>query len=160
MSEVHEKSSDDSEWNCKECSYQTNNEISLKKHKTEAHTITCTNCGKTFNSKPSLMNHRKREHLNIIKQCRYAQQSECAFGDECWYRHTETNISSEKKKKDNHFKCNICEMQFETKNNVMKHRKTDHVNSVVDCKKYMMGRGMLPNEMCWYSHKMTVTVTA
>ena len=52
----------------------------------------------------------------------------------------------------NVFRCNICEESFKDRNELMKHMKTKHINSIQPCEKYRQGRCKRNSDDCWYPH--------
>ena len=49
--------------------------------------------------------------------------------------------------------CRNCGKMFETKPNLMDHRKTEHLASVAPCRNNMEGLCSYSNRMCWWSHE-------
>ena len=50
--------------------------------------------------------------------------------------------------------CFFCGKTFTGKNELMKHRKREHVNIVKECDKYREGKCGFENEFCWFLHNM------
>ena len=73
----------------------------------------------------------------------------CQFGNEkCFYRHEENgNIK---------FKCNFCENVFNTKDELMKHRKQQHVETVSNCRDHQKGYCKWKENNYYYSHKYMI----
>ena len=119
------------QYNCKDCPFQGENGLELKRHIQRTkhtpcdHPEHCYTCKKEFASYWHLMNHRKIEHpSNNI--CRYFLKQECDFDSEtCWYLHKEKPINEEKKS-EMKFVCNNCEREFEDRSVLMKHKKVMH----------------------------------
>ena len=137
------------EHNCMKCSYQGNTAYSLKKHINVTHKIFCHTCSKASDSKWDLMVHRRDNHYDLLKTCRYFLMGNCKFGNEkCFYRHEE----NEKFK----FKCNSCENVFSTKDELMKHIKEHHEETVPNCRDHQRGYCKRKENECYYSHKYMI----
>ena len=50
-------------------------------------------------------------------------------------------------------KCRNCGKMFQTKSNLMYHRKSEHLNTVAPCRNNMEGLCSYSNKMCWWSHE-------
>ena len=105
----------------------------------------CHSCGEMFNSKAELMIHRKLQHSDIIKVCNWYKNGTCVYTDDtCWYSHEyDRNVNQT---------CRFCEQTFESKNQLMVHRKSIHVNIVAKCRNFQLGDCNFSNEECWYKH--------
>ena len=78
------------------------------------------------------MVHRRDNHYDLLKTCRYFLMGNCQFGNEkCFYRHEENGSIK--------FKCNFCENVLNTKDELMKHRKQQHEETVSNCRDYQKG---------------------
>ena len=51
----------------------------------------------------------------------------------------------------NNFKCRFCDKTFNLKESFMIHKKTDHMQAVPKCKKFMKGE-CIKHDKCWYNH--------
>ena len=71
---------EDGDWNCKDCDFQTNSKINLQKHIKEKHTqptmLTCKHCLVNFKTKVSLNIHI-RENYKLYKLCDKLMNNEC-----------------------------------------------------------------------------------
>ena len=82
---------DDSEYTCMTCSYQTNSDENLKRHKITAHEervrIKCDRCKKDFTEKNDLRKHIITAHKNF-KPCRnFAAEGNCRWNELCHFSH-------------------------------------------------------------------------
>ena len=55
-------------------------------------------------------------------------------------------------KADGSIKCRNCGKMFETKHDLMNHRKKDHSSSVAPCKNYLIKNCTFSAELCWWNH--------
>ena len=77
------------------------------------------------------MFHVKNEHNRNMPVCKYFQNDECNFTDEkCWYIHKKECKTFKQDK------CGICGKIFDTKNNYMTHRKSEHTQNVNNVNKF------------------------
>ena len=80
------------------------------------------------------MNHKREDHPSTIQNCRYFMQGNCGFGKDCWYNHNQYESckpTSQQILKE--FKCHLCSNIFKSKQEIMKHRKTGHIEKISDC---------------------------
>ena len=115
----------------------------------EINSFKCRTCGESFENKWHLMNHRRDIHPTK-RICIYDLEDRCNFQPkQCWYRHkiegSGENISTT-------LKCYTCEIHFENRMSLMKHRKIQHPNNCKPCKKYSEGTCPRNDETCWYKH--------
>ena len=159
QSKTNEKSKE-KEYNCNECDYQGTKDIELKKHINLKHrratgngmngTIQCRNCGEQFTTKWNLMTHRKSEHLGTIAHCRNNLQGKCDYTDQmCWWNHAPEVPTSEA-----NFKCYVCDNTFESKYDMMVHRKKEHGSIIKPCNLYQDNSCRFTNESCWFRHNL------
>ena len=77
------------------------------------------------------MAHKKNEHPLSLQICTFFLKGTCAFGDECWFRHTQTGQGSllilPHTLKE--FKCGLCGKVFERKKAFMELRKSKHIEN-------------------------------
>ena len=70
-----------------------------------------------------------------------------------WYKHKNTSTDRvaavNTTHQDNVFNCRTCNNEFQSRNDLMYHRKHDHPGSVFQCENYLTGRC---NEDSWYPH--------
>ena len=152
----YDASSDDDElyqqFNCLDCSFQSENQRRLKKHISLEHrslapsntdtTFNCKDCEECFGKKWQLMNHRAKKHPSNI-DCRYHLEDKCVYGDRCAYMHRD--------QADIVVTCNICEKDFRSKGAMMVHRKDEHSNMIKPCRDYFKSY-CSHGEACWYQH--------
>ena len=116
-----------------------------KKHRFEA-SVECKSCGTEFGSKPKLMNHRKLEHTKIVATCTKFLAGECSKGpDLCWWIHREVEELD--------IECFFCDKKFNTKGQVMVHRKKEHPKTVKSCRLVQDKNCPYDNETCWFKHE-------
>ena len=172
----HEVQQKAEEWNCNDCPFQANIAAELIKHlKLTSHQPSknienkkmflheykqCYTCKLEFDGYWNLMNHRKTEHPSNRK-CRNFPGGNCNFGINCWYVHEEELMDidesfkcddqAEKAK----YKCYICKVECESKDEFMKHKKNVHTINVQICEKFLVGKCDRNKEQCWYKHTST-----
>ena len=143
--------------NCMECDFQGHSQPDLKKHINLKHTmkganfqetIKCRSCGEEFGHKHNLMLHRKNSHAATVAPCRKFSEGSCTFtADACWWNHDDReNRSTE-------IQCFICSNTFNSKPELMRHRKLNHSNIVPECTQFLKGVCIFQSEFCWYTHK-------
>ena len=142
------------EYNCNECYYQGTSKTELSKHvhlkhmkeqKQEESTIKCRNCGEQSSSKWNLMFHRKSKHMNTVARCKNYLEGKCHYADDiCWWNHGES--------KGENIECFICSKSFETKPNLMTHRKKVHRSVIKSCTQFLLGICRFKDESCWFLH--------
>ena len=146
------------EYNCSECDYQGTKEAELNKHINLKHkvqssypnsnSIVCRNCGEQFSSKWNLMTHRKSKHTSNIAYCRNYMAGRCDFNAEmCWWNHSEVESNI-----DEIINCFICNRTFESKTEMMKHRKREHIEVIRPCRLYQNKSCRFVNDACWFKH--------
>ena len=101
----------------------------------------CRNCKVEFPNYWSLMNHRRDNHPTD-KSCRYDLEDRCKHSDEeCWYKHKNTtHLQSQNRSNRNqpHInECYDCKQMFSNKNDLMMHKKNEHVEKCKPCEKYV-----------------------
>ena len=152
FSEVHQQQQTQECWDCDECSFQTDHENCLLKHIKSEHMITCFTCRESFSK---IIEHRRIDHpLNKI--C--SKFPNCERGDTCLYKHegsmddihpTDANQTQGEAVK---VKCKTGKKEFKAKNEMMVHRKINHIN-VVMCKSILSGVNCRKGAVyCWYRH--------
>ena len=62
----------------------------------------------------------------------------------CWWSHAN--------RVDNGIRCFICNETFQTKTDLMSHRKKKHVNLVRLCNQFQMNACRFQDEACWFKH--------
>ena len=126
---------DDGDWTCNECPFQTNSKSNLNNHiqetkhlKNQIHhgqteeekndgdcTHSCPFCEETFMTDKDLLIHRKDKHRSF-KPCR--NLPDCLYKSNCFYNHNKVS--------DNVFLCYECGHEFTTKPTLMDHRMQQH----------------------------------
>ena len=144
--ETDEITSDDSEFTCHKCSFQTNSKESLNGHMMNAHSpqakIKCDRCGQEFAEKNEVRKHIITNHKNF-KPCRnYITEGNCRWSESCHFSHTPV--------KENIHRCYKCGEEVENINILMKHRKVIHNES---CKDDALGRCRFNQETCYLNHQ-------
>ena len=150
---TNETGSDD-KFPCTLCNFQCGSEELLNMHKKTEHGNKtkhfCNVCGKSFHAWQQLMIHKKEKHPTSMKVCKYFLKGYCAFGEEdCWFRHDQTEQTSQTLKE---LKCSLCGKLFNDKKEFMKHRKSDHLNNVSECKDNENGWCRFSGKECWFKH--------
>ena len=94
------------------------------------------------------MKHRKNQHIGFVAPCRNEKEGKCSFTAEmCWWNHNKVqNIPKE------NFKCFKCSETFQSKANMMIHRKKIHTELVRKCLKYAQNDCYFKNDFCWFLH--------
>ena len=140
---VENNTVDDEKFNCYECDFQTDSDMSLNKHTNLKHrrdqgaerTIQCFNCDEKISGHWSMMTHRKEMHANLTKPCTNFNNGKCNFSVEaCWWRHV-----TEKKTLNENMLCRVCGKNFNNKSEMMSHRKKEHEQSCRTCNKFENG---------------------
>ena len=148
---------EDGDFICHKCSFQSNTKKRLNDHIARSHgceALKCNNCEYIFDTKNDLMNHRKKDHANILRQCRYDQDGGCKFQADCWYKHTQTNTENETTTvtEKQSYKCNSCGKETLSKKDLMIHRKVNHIETVSKCRNYANNTCKHSADNCWFSH--------
>ena len=100
------------EWNCTECSYQTNEERRLESHVKDIHRITCFTCQQTFKTFSEMIDHRRVNHPSNKKCNKFPA---CERGDRCLYRpegRNETGETQENQASENIVICRTCKTEL------------------------------------------------
>ena len=154
MKTIH---TNDGDWRCDDCPYQTNTSDSLKKHIDITHhtshqiprtkttsspvnQIKCNFCDEKFATTSDMINHRKTSH-KTFKPCRNLLN--CQYQDKCLYNHNKVD--------ENTLICYACGEQFKTFNDLMVHRKKTH--DPIQCLKFSKNACNFADDKCWYMHK-------
>ena len=149
-----ENHTNDGDWNCDDCSHQTNSEVNLKKHIDLTHQLVkpcndktakimqnypCNFCDKKFETNSDMMNHRKKTH-RTFKPCRNLPN--CSFQENCLFNHNQIDS--------NKFQCYKCGEELKTLSDLMFHRKNNH--SMNKCLKFLNNECIFNSSSCWYNH--------
>jgi hypothetical protein len=100
------------------------------------------------------MNHRKAEHPSN-KRCRYYLKCECIYdGETYWYIHKVQKTESIEEKSITEHACTNCDLKFQIKAELMKHKKSEHRGNVMKCRDFLQGNCRLPEKSCWFIHEI------
>ena len=78
--------------------------------------------------------------------------TECDF-----YCDNEKNFEAHKQlihPKKNGIRCRICGEFFESKRDLMYHRKAEHIRTVANCEKNIKGECMFSSKTCFWNHEV------
>ena len=50
------------------------------------------------------------------------------------------------------FKCNLCDEGINERREFMKHKKTKHRDTILECQKFLRGECSRTDESCWFKH--------
>ena len=143
----------DGDWNCDECSYQTNSHKDLERHKAyhgrpkdgnNLGSKNCNFCTQKFNTDNELEEHKQRH--KTFKPCRNIP--DCKFGINCLFNHNNYNK--------NKSLCYECGNEFNTFNELMFHRKNKHTMRA--CENFIQNRCRFSSERCWFNHNNSKTI--
>ena len=110
--------------------------------------IKCRHCNQQFGEKWNLMTHRKLKHIETVAYCQKKLEGKCSFSDElCWWKHTGDQHSTEE-----NIECFICHNTFESKPNLMRHRKISHPNVIRQCNNFAQNMCKFQGSSCWFRH--------
>ena len=142
---------------CEFCRYPAKDLLDLGEHVYQCHgpeeepeenPIICYICGWKLDSKEELMKHRKEKHERSVRICQYFIKGCCErSASECWYKHDSANHNIKE------FKCSECDIVFDWKFDLMKHRKHEHPKHVSVCTKNRNGSCHFGEEKCWFKHE-------
>ena len=130
-----------------ECSTQNDKEEYLKMNKedkiAEDVEYNCNECSLQATSNSELKKHIRIKHMLSCAECDFYCNNKRVFETHKLQIHSNNCIT-----------CRICGENFETKSNMMSHRKTEHPKSVADCDKYKNGECRFSSKTCWWSHDL------
>ena len=114
----------------------------------------CKSCAQGFAAYFSMMNHRRDSHGKSKRECRYKNDEKCNFGDEqCWYNHNNEILNQNHESQKEEIKCNICDLSFTSKADLLKHRKIEHIEHVPICRTIKLGKKCrFSEDECFYIH--------
>ena len=97
------------------------------------------------------MNMKVREKcVHILNKVDVASLQRCAGSHKTM---TTASLTTNPKNNDNEdFKCFSCHMSFDTKHNMMKHKKLKHIEEVMECSKFKEGNCGFSDKFCWNRH--------
>ena len=88
-------------------------------------------------------------HIEKLNFCRYFETNMCIYGDKkCWFVH-----EPEEEPQCNEFKCHLCEKEFNSLSNFLRHRKLNHRESTPICKHFRTGECPFGNNKWWFIHE-------
>ena len=139
---------------CRKCDYQAEDGYDLDGHfwsehdEEESAPLTCKFCDESFKTLNDLMKHKKLKHIENVSFCRYFSTNSCIYGDKnCWFVHEEEPEPVDT------YKCNLCESEFNSPPEFLRHRKKYHEQIVPLCNKFDSGECIFGREKCWFNHK-------
>ena len=91
---------------------------------------TCRVCDETFTTKEKLSDHISDDHP---------------------HEENRPVLSSD------HFKCNHCEQSFASKDNLMVHKKQQHIEMIDTCWGYISGNCIFGDQNCWFRHSPSIS---
>ena len=157
--------SESNQRNCPKCYFQSSSKEEMNNHFTLSHVasgetnkvfirtekITCRNCKVEFENYWSMMIHRRDKHPTD-KACRYDLEDRCKHNaEECWYKHKSGKNPNLPTKPSHTNKCFECNMTFGSRNDLMMHKKSEHVEQCKPCVKYAKNECSRENA-CWFPH--------
>ena len=150
----------DVDFNCGVCIFQTSMEECLFHHMEIEHDVSinrkpeyekCSVCLQIFSDKSEMMYHLKLMHEEMVLPCKYFIQGTCMFSDDtCWNSHKENQARNITQLSE--FKCKYCESIFKSKNDLMKHRKKEHLSKTALCR-YNSKNECKHGDLCWFNHE-------
>ena len=146
----------------KKCGYEAEDGYQLDGHLWSEHededdlkSFVCQHCDKSFSNLKDLMIHKKSNHVEYVSICFHFSNGACPYDETCWFRH---EIKSREKNKELTFICNVCKTIFESRNDLMMHKKKEHEGKIEMCKFIKKGNCTY-DEKCWFSHKKDENLT-
>ena len=143
----------DIDFNCGVCIEQFTNESNLWSHMDIEHDIRkddsindfkCDICDEKFGEDGDVKYHKKERHQLMAKPCKYFVRGMCHFNEKtCWFSHTLETIIKQN--------CKYCGESFQSKNDLMKHRKIKHNKNIAICREQENGNCKFGND-CWFKH--------
>ena len=89
------------------------------------------------------MKHKKLKHREKVAACQNYNANGCPFEEsKCWFIHMQNNED---------FKCNLCQENFISKSNFMKHRIRKHRDLVQFCRN---NEDCEYKGSCWFRHEI------
>ena len=138
---THDKQEEDSQFNCRDCQYQTMNRDQLYQHMDTVHKkIECNLCNTIFKSRKDLNTHSKETHNKNFEPCRNFPNN-CEYDSECHFDHIILNQGE-----------HVCfkrEDVFKNKTLMLNHIKSDHGQEI--CKRFQENKCTF-GERCFYRH--------
>ena len=163
---------EDNKLDCDECDYQTFSFQFLEKHVQITHRppsqsatadvseakYQCKDCGQEFTEKWTMMNHMRDTHGKSKRKCRYKDTNECKHGSiKCWYSHDDESDPQSDSFESVSITCKVCQNSFSSKSQLLKHRKSEHKETVPMCREIKEGKiCRFPEDQCWYRHDVNI----
>ena len=119
---------------CDECNFEAESERELGWHMGRSHGWSSVQKGDSMDI--SLLSTDPRN----CEKCGYKAESMYDLDAHTWDVHDES------------ISCNFCENTFEDKRDLMKHKKEEHTDRVVNCWHYSAGMCPYGEEKCWFIH--------
>ena len=92
------------------------------------------------------MIHNKKANVSV---CCNFPAGNCELGDDlCWYIHCEES----RKEKMSVVKCNNCDKVFNNINNLLQHKKSEHMSVVKKCKNFLNDTCRYGDQQCWFRY--------
>ena len=93
------------------------------------------------------MLHRKTNHLGAVAMCRKYVDGTCFYtANACWWNHGEIVQET--------IQCFMCGKSFESKTEMMSHRKKYHSDKLQQCNQFLRGSCPFQDKHCWYNHNV------
>ena len=87
-------------------------------------------------------------HLSTIAVCRKNLEGKCDYLDDmCWWNHNARDFNSDQ------ICCYVCNHVFGNRTDMMKHRKQEHPEMVMPCRKFQNNSCYFQDAACWYIHE-------
>ena len=137
---------------CRKCDYQAEDGYDLDGHFWSEHddeentSLSCKFCDENFEDLNDLMKHKKSQHIEKVSLCRNFSTN--LYGDKnCWFVHEEEPETLDT------YRCNLCESEFNSPPEFLRHRKKYHEQNVPICNKFESGNCIFGSDKCWFKHK-------
>ena len=136
-------------YHCKNCDTNVSNERELKEHlqKHKKETESSPECELRAPKNVDLEKHIQSKHTNELDdEDKEFNCSDCPFqgtAEEELRKHIDVKHT---------LKCRICNEPFQTKRNLMIHRKNKHASAVAPCKNFPVGTCNFTAESCFWLH--------
>ena len=101
-----------------------------------------------YDSQPKIARTTTGELILFCAECEFPADDLYDLGEHMYEYHTE----GEKGK----ITCHFCDEKFETKDSVMRHRKSVHKDKVKQCIYFSSGKCNYGDDLCWFNHHKSV----
>ena len=133
--------------NCNECTFKGINNLDLDWHMKNFHGWASVQESKDMNI--SLASHAPR----VCGKCGYEAEDLYDYDAHTWSEDCKENETPNiEAKQSNGLNCKICEKAFNSKRDLMEHRKKEHTESVNVCWNFSSGKCGYGDEKCWFTH--------